>query len=344
MNMRTRKSRGTRNSAIEDRVIDSRAARQPAVWMMNIAVLLISVCGAPVFADGKPVDETLPASAKGHVEISVVRGDLEVRGWDKDEIHVVGTLDEQMTEFVFDVDTDSAIIAVRVPMNTNHWCCDEGANLVIYVPEGSQVNVSSVSTDVRSHDVKGGLDVGGVSGDVDLENVGERVTVSSVSGDVDVNGARGRVRLKSVSGDVHGVNIEGPMNIHSVSGALMLRGVAGDVDVKTVSGDIDVQQLSFNELRGSSISGNIEVGGEVFAGGMIECDTISGNIRLTFEGSDVSARFDLDTRSGSIQNRVNTERPAVAKNANRESLRMVVGAGDADVVLHTRSGDIVISK
>jgi hypothetical protein len=344
MNMRTMKSRDTNNSTIEHSAVDSRATRQPTKWMMSIAVLLISVCGAPVFADGKPVDETLPASAKGHVEISVVRGDLEVRGWDKDEIHVAGTLDEQMTEFVFDVDTDSAIIAVRVPRNTDHWCCDEGANLVIYVPEASQVNISSVSTDVRVHNVKGGLDVGGVSGDVDLENVHERVTVSSVSGDVDVNGAKGRVRLKSVSGDVHGVNIEGPMNIHSVSGDLMIRGAAGDVEVKTVSGDIDVQQLSFKELRGSTVSGDIEVGGEVFAGGIIECDTISGDIRLTFEGSDVSARFDLDTRSGSIQNRVNTERPAVAKNANRESLRMVVGAGEAEVVLHSRSGDIVISK
>jgi hypothetical protein len=317
---------------------------QPIRSMMCVAVLLISVSGAPVFADGLPVDETRPAGAEGHIEISVVRGDLEVRGWDQNEIHVSGELDEQMTDFVFDVGADSAIIAVRVPRNISNWCCDEGSSLLVYVPTGSQVNISSVSTDVRVRHIKGGLDVVVVSGGVELENVHQRVTVTSVSGDVNLNDASGRIRLKSVSGDFYGENIDGPMDIHSVSGELTLVDAKGDVDVKTVSGDIDIRELGFEEMRASSVSGDIDVDGEVGDGGVFECDTISGNIRVRFAGNDVSARFDLDTHSGSIINRLNEEPVAESKYANREKLRMVVGKGSAEVILRSRSGDIVVSK
>jgi len=311
--------------------------------LMRAAMLLVSLYSVSVTAEGKPVDETLPASAGGHVEISVVRGELEVRGWDRSEIYVTGILDEQMTEFVFDVDAENATIAVRVPRSTDNWCCDDGSNLKVYVPMGSQVNIASVSTDVRVLDLAGGLDVGAVSGDVDIKNVQERVMVALVSGDIDIQDARGRIRLKSVSGDVHASNIDGPMDMHSVSGDLTLRGASGDVEVKTVSGDIDVQDLGFRELRGSSVSGDIDIEGEVRTGGIIECDTISGDIRVKFAGV-VSARFDLDTRSGSIRNRLNDEQPTESKYANRENLRMVVGAGETEVILQSRSGNIVISQ
>jgi DUF4097 and DUF4098 domain-containing protein YvlB len=319
---------------------------QPIRWMTNITVLLISVCSVPVYADGTPVDETRPARANGHIEISVVRGELLVRGWNQNEIRVTGELDEQMTEFVFDVEAGNAIIAVRVPKNTGNSCCDEGSNLLMYVPIGSQVNISAVSTDVSVHEVKGGLDVSVVSGDVELQNVHDRVTVVSVTGDVDLHDASGRIRLKSVSGDVYGENIEGPINIHSVSGELTLLDAKGNVDVKTVSGDIEARALGFEEMRISSVSGDIDidVDGEAAAGGVIECDTISGDIRVRFARSDVSARFDLDTRSGNIKNRFNDVLPVESKYANREKLRMVVSDGDAEVILQSRSGDIVISK
>ena len=73
--------------------------------------------------------------------MSVVRGVVHVEGWDQNEIHVVGLLDEETLEFVFEASGGSARIQVKLPRNTD-WCCSRGSDLHIRVPMHSRASVN----------------------------------------------------------------------------------------------------------------------------------------------------------------------------------------------------------
>lgn len=307
------------------------------------AMLALSLASVNALAAGERVNETKDAASDGFVRIMVVRGSLEIEGWDRDAIQVTGRLDEQMEEFIFEVRPGDAIIEVKLPRNMNSWCCEDGSDLEIRVPRGSNVDVSVVSTDVTVEDIQGGLDISGVSGDMRATNVHERVDIMSVSGEIDVRDATGRIELKSVSGDVDGTNLKGDLHLHSVSGDILAREVENELDLESVSGNVEVIAGKMTVARGHTVSGDVDVSGDLHESGRFEFDSVSGSVRLRING-DVNARFDLETGSGSIRNRITSDKPKTSKYSRDESLRFVAGNGKGDVVIETRSGDIVVSR
>jgi DUF4097 and DUF4098 domain-containing protein YvlB len=322
------------------RTINDKAARKGAVLLLAWLCLTTN----PGLADERQaVDQALPANPLGHVEISLVRGDLALSAWDRAEIRVSGRLDEAVREFTFDVGPDTAVIAVQLPDNLDGGCCAAGSDLLVQLPVGSQVHISVVSTDVKARGIHGGIDIGSVSGDVNLADVHSRITVTSVSGDIEVRAASGRMRLKSVSGDIDGTALDGLVVANAVSGDVTLRQTKGELQTQTISGDIDLVGIEVTELDSSTVSGDLAVSGSFGAGANLAGDSVSGDIRLKFDHA-VSARLDLQTRSGTIKNRLNDQRPTTAKSASTESLRMVLGAGEGEVVLQSRSGDITVSR
>src|SRR5690606_17261637 len=71
----------------------------------SIHALALAVCAtlatAPAFA-GTPIDQTRPLEADGRVEISNVKGSIEVRGWERNEVHVTGELGKGVEKLVVD--------------------------------------------------------------------------------------------------------------------------------------------------------------------------------------------------------------------------------------------------
>ena len=64
--------------------------------------------------------------------------------------------------------------------------------------------------------------------------------------------------------------------------------------------------------------------------------------RLNLDG-ELNARFNIETGSGTIRNRVSDDKPKASRYRSDETLRFTVGDGDSQVILTTRSGDISIS-
>ncbi|MFT4714144.1 MAG: DUF4097 and DUF4098 domain-containing protein YvlB [Candidatus Azotimanducaceae bacterium] len=294
-------------------------------------------------ANQESVNETKKVVADGRVKITVERGDLEVRGWSKKEVKVTGKLDERTKKFIFDVDGDDTIIAVRLPSGHQRGGRENGSDLIVYLPENSEVDIGSVSTDIELDNLKGGVDLGTVSGDVTASSLAGRITLASVSGEIDLRNAEGRIVAKSVSGNVDARKIKGEHRLSSVSGELLIRNAEGDFDLKTVSGDIELIDVIFSKLDGGSVSGDLDIEAEMLARGSVEFETVSGSIRIEFL-KDADARFDLETASGSIINRITSDRPKKSKYIRDEILRFKAKNGSGDVTLSTRSGDIVVSQ
>src|SRR3546814_12909621 len=70
--------------------------------------------------------------ADGKVEISNLKGSIQVRVWDKPEVHVGGSLGRGVDTFDIRGDRDELEIIVRYPRSSND--SSEPTNLVIDVP------------------------------------------------------------------------------------------------------------------------------------------------------------------------------------------------------------------
>lgn len=313
-------------------------------------VLFACVLAIPCYAAesqgdlaGKRIDLTEAAKPEGFVKISIVRGDLSVEGWDKDEVSLVGTLDEKTEQFVFDVSGRDTRITVRIPSSNTSWCCNEGSDLRIMVPKGSQVDIATVSTGVRLNNIRGGVDMSGVSGDVRIQNVSERLRIRNVSGEITVHDVDAYTRIKTVSGEIDARSISGGGAFHTVSGEIILRDVNDEIDVESVSGDIEVIGSNISSARGHSVSGDIDLEIELIDDALVEFDSVSGSVRLQLDGK-LNHRFDLETGTGSIRNRITDDKPKKSKYIRDEQLRFIVGDGDGQINVSTRSGDISVSK
>lgn len=307
-----------------------------------LLVLVAALAGARHSLAGERVNETRDASPDGFVRITVARGNLVVKGWDQNRIQVEGELDDEAEAFIFDVSRGDAVIEVKLPRNLSRWSPFGASDLTIRLPKGSNVDVSGVSTDVEVTDIEGGLELSGVSGDLGVRHIADRLDVTTVSGDVDVVDASERIAVKTVSGDVDISGSSGDFRLHSVSGDVLGRELDGAFDLESVSGSIEILKSAFDGLRGHTVSGDIDVTAEMARAGTVELDSVSGSIELRFIG-DVDARFDLETGSGSIRNHLSDDKPKSSTYVRDETLRFVLGEGQGQVIVRTRSGDIVVS-
>ncbi len=310
--------------------------------MKKVWLPIVFAVSAPMAVASDRVDITQDASADGFVRITLVRGDLEIEGWNRNQVQVKGELDDQTEEFIFDVSGGDTVIEVKLPRNIG-WNSGTASDLEIKVPVGSNVDVSGVSTDIRIANIEGGLEIGGVSGNIDIRDIQDRVDATTVSGDLEVRDIAGRISLKAVSGDIDVEKANGDFRMATVSGDVVGRDLVGEFDLESVSGDIELMGGKFSGIEGHTVSGDVDVSSEMEKGSTIELDTVSGTVRIEFVGK-IDAEFDLETSSGSIRNRITSDRAETSKYVRDETLRFVVGNGDGEVIVSSRSGDIIVDR
>jgi Toastrack DUF4097 len=138
------------------------------------------------------------------------------------------------------------------------WGSGRDVAVVASVPEGTRLDVTTGSADLRCTgkiaelayrtgsgslrfgEVEGTLDVRTASGDVRGERVGADLSVASASGDADVRRVDGAVRARTVSGSLSFGAVEDDAQITGVSGDIWLASAGGDVTARSVSGDVTV--------------------------------------------------------------------------------------------------------
>lgn len=307
-----------------------------------VTYCLFLFCGlVGAVEDRTPVDETKNAFSEGFVHIKVLRGRVEVNGWDQETIRVSGMLDEELREFIFDVDDDKARIEVKIPSKSDGWY-DEGSDLKVFIPQGSDLQITAISTEIEVTQVLRGVEIGNVSGGIRVRNVGERLEIDTVSGDVQIWDARARFRVNSVSGDVEVEDALGG-RLNTVSGSLRLDNAGEELHLGSISGEIEVDSPETVQIISQSVSGDIEITTHMKQDAVIELDTVSGDIRLEMSG-DVNAQFDVETGAGGgIRNRLSSDEPRASKYVRNESLRFTLGNGKGEVTLSTASGDITLT-
>lgn len=291
----------------------------PRVLALAIVACLAS---APLFA-GTPIDQTRPLDPTGRIEISNLKGSIEVRAWDRNEVHVGGELGKGVEKLVVDGSRDHLVVKVDYP-NRRGWGDDrsEPTRLVLKVP------------------LRANLDIESVSADIHVDGVAPReLEVESVSGNVTIAAAPGEADVSSVSGDLVLTLNTASASSESVSGDVRLSGrLDGEVHAETVSGDIRIDSRGerVRRLSTGTVSGDADVRVGLADGGEISSETVSGDIRLRLPKS-VSARVSAESFNGNLRApgaKVRTEEFGPGS-----SLEVRYGSGAGQVRLESFSGD-----
>lgn len=246
-----------------------------------LTLALIAGLSAPAWA-AKPIDQSHPLDPRGSVSIENVKGRIEVRVWDKPEVHIGGSLGDGVERFEVDGDRERLDIEVKYPNNSRN---SEPTTLLLKVPTLAS------------------LDIDGVAVDIDvLGTAGATLDVDSVSGSVVVVGAPGQADLESVSGDVTATINSDNVSVQSVSGDVVLRGrLKGEVEAESVSGNLEIDSRGerLRNVSASTVSGDMTIRGALADGGKIGTESVSGDIRVIMPKS-LSARVTGESFSGDL--------------------------------------------
>lgn len=288
---------------------------------MKIHLLTVALLAGLAFQAqaAKPIDETRKLDARGSIEIENVKGRIEVRTWDKAEVHIGGSLGDGVERFSIDGSGDRLEVKVKYPNNSGN---SEPTTLLLKVPTLASLSIDGVAV---------AIDVVGTAG--------RELEIDSVSGEVTAAGAPESADIQSVSGQLRLNLNSASVDVESVSGDITLRGrLTGDVDVETVSGNIDIDSRDQRARRidTSTVSGDAAIRGALADGGKISAESVSGDIRVTLPKS-LSARVSGESFSGSL--RAPDARINKPKYGPGSSFEHTYGEGRGEIRLETFSGD-----
>ena len=289
----------------------------------RVLFLLLTLVFSTTVTAKTAVDQSLAVPSDALISIDNTRGEVTIIGWDQAKVTVKGDLDDLAEAFIFDLKYQQVVIEVKVPrLDLNRG---NGSNLTIQVPQESRVRFVGVSTDVEIENIRGGVQVQLVSGDLEARRIESQLLINTVSGDIEINGVIVSVLASTISGDLELVT------------------TAESLRLDTVSGDVDLTLKAFDQLAVHSVSGSMEIDGELNPAGHIELASVSGDIRLGLQPG-LNATLDLDGGiSGDIVNDLSDDE-VETRFPSRQRLRAIVGDGSGRIGIRTVSADITLKE
>jgi DUF4097 and DUF4098 domain-containing protein YvlB len=295
----------------------------PLSAALRAALAMAMLTTAVPQAGAEEVSKTLPADARGEVEIVNVAGTVEVSGWDRAEVKVDADLGSSVEKLEFRNDGQRTLIKVVLPRMSSG---SGSSDLRIKVPQGSGLIINTVSADQIIKDIRGMQRLQAVSGNIDTEFGPGDLEMKTVSGDIRAQGdGKGQVRATTVSGDLQ-ITKGGP-----------------ELDVNTVSGDMTVSLERLDRGRIKTTNGDLNLTTALGEDARIDAEAINGDLHFNFRGP-VNAEFDIETFNGDIDNCFGPKASRSREYGPGNELRFSEGKGEARVRIKTLNGGVMICK
>lgn len=282
------------------------------VAMCATTSLAISRAGAQRAPTDDPVLRARALREGAPVKMFIPSGTVRLIGWDRDSIVIRGRLPAPAQLMFGGSDTSGYKLAIEQQGDASM----AASRLLIYLPRRSQVSLKTADALVDATDVFGWFYT--VSGRYHIDGAASSIEVEAMSGDIDLNATTPWARAKTGKGH------------------LVVRGSPQDVDASTISGTLDVATATILHGRFTSVTGDVHYTATMAPHSLFEFSTHSGTVDFLLP-SDVSARFELSTVDGEIENGFTQLRPAAAGVHN---LQLSLGSGAADVTVRTFKGTV----
>ncbi|QSX36352.1 DUF4097 family beta strand repeat-containing protein [Shewanella sedimentimangrovi] len=306
----------------------------------TLALLLAIV---PQLQAAEKVDRTIKVDSKPKVELEVPRGEVNLVSWNKSEVRVEGTLDEESEGL--ELEQRGGVVHIRDKANLrrkHHNDNKDGSKLTLYLPKELSLSAEGISTDYRLKDFSGKLELSSVSGNIQSESLSGEVALNTVSGDIKAKALKGELYLITVSGAIMDEDSSGEVNYQLVSGDLKGISQGKKISIEQVSGEVKFALPKAEQLRFSTVSGDsqLRVPGKLDA----KLESVSGDLELSFDGK-ADSRFSINGGpSGDIHNKLSGDKPAKPKYGRGSKLEFSAGSGAGRIDISTISGDITLKQ
>lgn len=288
----------------------------------------LAACMALACSDAGVAAETIqrsvPADARGAVEIVNAAGEVRVQGWDRNEVQVSGELGGGVDTLDLRSGERRTSINVVPPRGKRK----AGAtDLVVKVPRDSALSISTVSADQVVTDLRGPQRLQAVSGAIATEQWLEDMEARTLSGDVDIRGHGGRAETV----------------VGTVSGDITLVNAPQELSLETVTGDMKISAEKLDRARIRTTNGDVRLTATLAATARLDAESINGDLSFLLR-EPVNAQFDAETLNGEIVNCFGPKPTRTHEFAPGNALRFTQGAGDARVRIKALNGTVEICK
>ncbi len=272
-------------------------------------LIIMLLCIPPVLFARDGLERAFTLDRDGKVYLEGRTGHVEVSSWSKNEVRIVAPKNAS-------IDVNHTKDNIRIIFNRPSQC-------EIFIPDRAHLRIETTSGNVKAGEIGGFVDI------------------RSASGDIDIAAAQSGVKCKSISGDIHIGKMTGSADLKTTSGKITAESIKGSITAGTVSGKIEIGSFSrTEEIEIESISGKIELRGELSPGGIYKINSNSGNIEM---GLPSASNYELrvETFSGSIHCDFELK---LSGKIDRKKLQGMVGKGGATLGISSFSGNIRIKK
>jgi DUF4097 and DUF4098 domain-containing protein YvlB len=287
---------------------------------MRLAGMVAAMLLLAQAAGAEEIEKRMQADPRGEVAIANVAGDLQVTGWDRNEVQVLADLGDGAK---LDFKSSGGRITIEVVLakrRTHHGSTD----LVVRVPRNSSLETNTTSADQTIKDVRGTQRLLSVSGMIQTELYNDEVEVTNVSGEITVRGHNGK----------------GTLRARAVSGDLRLQDIGPEMELNTVTGDMNVRVAEISRARIKTTNGDLEVrAGSLTRDVRIDAEGVNGDIRFRFRGA-LDAEFNIETFNGEIDNCFGPKAQRTREHGPGNTLRFKQGNGNGRIRIKTLNGTV----
>ena len=252
----------------------------------------------PTFQTPQPITAKVEISAGSVRLVATDREDtvVEVRPRDESRGHDVKAAEHVRVDF------NNGTLAVS--SNRGFSLPRRGAVIVdVSLPEGSRLEASVASAQIRAEGRYVDCTLASASGDVSVESVTGNIKADTASGAVNVDAVKGNAAIATASGDVTIGDLDGGVKFRAASGSLTVGSLQGKVNAQTASGDVDVKTAVKGSVSVQTGSGEVVVGVAEGTAAQLDLQTHSGEVRNSLTPSDGPADGDetllVHARTGS---------------------------------------------
>lgn len=293
---------------------------------------------------GEIINQTLKAKTEGHVYIDNQRGNVVIRGWNKNEVKVEGELDDDAESYTFEREGNTINFVVSMPRH-NSGSNDKGSKLEIYIPQLSKLEAESINANYQVEKVLGSVELSTINGNLSAKEVRHEISLGTINGKIEVEDAKGELQLSSINGKVSLSDSEGTLEVSTINGKMNIQSDAKSVEIESVNGAIKLALNVVGSLEIQSVSGNIQATvKQLMKHGEISINTVSSPIKLALP-KDISAEFKVSNQAGGrINNQISEHKYKRARYGPGRELRMVLGDGRGEVNINSISAKVNLNQ
>lgn len=274
------------------------------------------LAGMPAGAQ-TPISRGVAVNRDVGVKIWIPAGSIRLIGWDRDSLHVEGTIGKGETFYFGGAGSGAKFGVDEAPAGR----VTQPARLTVYLPRGARVNVRTVTASTEASDVSGWF--------------------NTVSGGISVSGTAQEVQAEAIDGSIS-VTVTSPfVRARTGSGTLTVGGQIEDLVGSTVSGPLTITAAGLARGRFESVTGAIVIAAPIDRAASIDIDNHNGPVELRLP-STVAADFDLTSVAGSITNYFDKRPPTTGRQGRGQELSFFTDPKGARIVVRTFKGTITL--